>query len=597
MPQPRPDRNCTFRSNDPAGPTGAVHAVDHGEARFDHGTFGANYSNDGASGIWALSFGWRIDEGNRVKKGNLLPWIPMFLWILPPLSHGANWVILPDGSGTAPSIQAGVDSASTGDTLLLGPGTFSGPGNRDVDLLGKEIVVLGSTGQSADCVLDCEGGGGTPHRGFFLGSGEGPETVLEGFTILNGYVHDHGGGIFCGPGTAPRIINVRLENNYASQRGGGLFCRESSLYLNRLSFKGNIAGVAGGGLFARESEITLERSELLANSVTDMGVGLGGGAAFDSLTVAELTQVRFKENAALWAGGLSSYLTTLTLTECEFSRNMAHDLCGALYVQMTGIDLFTTTLVDCSFLENTAAVAAGAISINGAYSISGVYRTRIERCLFQGNEAMFGGAMHLGGGTEMIGCRFIDNTAEVWAGAMIAQLDILTPCRITECLFARNLGGVGGGAFYGEDALITFTACTFAGNGSPGSAAGGLLAAVNSMITLENTVIAHSADGAALDADGSSGFTLSCCDLYGNPGGDWTGSVADQLGQQGNFSADPLFCDAPAGDWTLQADSPCLPGNHPDGAPCGQIGAFGEGCSGSTRTERTSWSVVKRLFR
>ena len=33
-----------------------------------------------------------------------------------------------------------------------------------------------------------------------------------------------------------------------------------------------------------------------------------------------------------------------------------------------------------------------------------------------------------------------------------------------------------------------------------------------------------------------------------------------------------------SGDFTLEACSPCLPGNHPDGDACGPIGALDEGC-------------------
>lgn len=50
--------------------------------------------------------------------------------------------------------------------------------------------------------------------------------------------------------------------------------------------------------------------------------------------------------------------------------------------------------------------------------------------------------------------------------------------------------------------------------------------------------------------------TLICCDLYGNEGGDWVGYVEEQLGLDGSFSADPLFCDPDLGDLTLAGDSP-----------------------------------------
>jgi hypothetical protein len=82
---------------------------------------------------------------------------------------------------------------------------------------------------------------------------------------------------------------------------------------------------------------------------------------------------------------------------------------------------------------------------------------------------------------------------------------------------------------------------------------------------------------------------ISCCDFFGNAGGDWIGcGIEGQHGINGNFSADPLFCGpmdgstpmivSDASALTLHADSPCLPGNHPDGEDCGLIGAYGQGC-------------------
>jgi hypothetical protein len=64
---------------------------------------------------------------------------------------------------------------------------------------------------------------------------------------------------------------------------------------------------------------------------------------------------------------------------------------------------------------------------------------------------------------------------------------------------------------------------------------------------------------------------LTCCDVYGNEGGDWVGCIADQYGIDGNISEDPFFCE---GSLYLSSDSPCLYG------PCGQIGAHGQGCFG-----------------
>jgi hypothetical protein len=66
-----------------------------------------------------------------------------------------------------------------------------------------------------------------------------------------------------------------------------------------------------------------------------------------------------------------------------------------------------------------------------------------------------------------------------------------------------------------------------------------------------------------------------------------------------NWFTDPLFCDPVScltgpptilGDYRVDASSPALL------APCGPIGAFGEGC-GSTSLEPTSWGRIKGIYR
>ena len=50
------------------------------------------------------------------------------------------------------------------------------------------------------------------------------------------------------------------------------------------------------------------------------------------------------------------------------------------------------------------------------------------------------------------------------------------------------------------------------------------------------------------------------------------------------------------GNFTLQADSPCAPGNHPSGASCGLIGAAPVGC-GTVSAHRITWSRLKSSYR
>lgn len=45
-------------------------------------------------------------------------------FILPLSSLSHTWYIKPDGTCNAPAIQAGVDSAASGDTVLVAPGSY-----------------------------------------------------------------------------------------------------------------------------------------------------------------------------------------------------------------------------------------------------------------------------------------------------------------------------------------------------------------------------------------------------------------------------------------------------------------------------------------
>jgi len=54
-------------------------------------------------------------------------------------------------------------------------------------------------------------------------------------------------------------------------------------------------------------------------------------------------------------------------------------------------------------------------------------------------------------------------------------------------------------------------------------------------------------------------FVPTCNDIWGNAGGNYV-HIADQTGSNGNLSLNPLFCDAPGGDYRIDVKSPCAPG-------------------------------------
>jgi predicted outer membrane repeat protein len=254
--------------------------------------------------------------------------------------------------------------------------------------------------------------------------------------------------------------------------------------------------------------------------------------------------------------------------------------------------------------ETCAAVVEGVTVITGLEDVGGGIlcidsSPTIRSCTFSGNTATdAGGAMCVDYCSSTVSnCIFTDNRAlEVshWGGGGVyCNESFLT---FDNCIFSGNSAEVAGGGMHCDYSSVIVRSCTFVGNSAPDGS--GLEGGDEFTLIMENTIIAYGSGGWPVTYQSYYSVTLTCCDIFGNAGGDWWGLLADQLGVNGNFSACPSFCAAHAGDFHLCDESPCAPGNHPDGYDCGLIGAWPVGCScGPTQTESTTWGSIKAMYR
>lgn len=95
-----------------------------------------------------------------ILMSHRLTFLVCLLILLLPLSNAEAevWVVNPDGTGDAPTIQAAIDSlAWSGDIIELTDGVYTGVGNRDLYTSGRSLLIRSQSGNPANCVIDLQG--------------------------------------------------------------------------------------------------------------------------------------------------------------------------------------------------------------------------------------------------------------------------------------------------------------------------------------------------------------------------------------------------------------------------------------------------------
>jgi len=212
----------------------------------------------------------------------------VFIILFLPLFGISSIIHVPTEQST---IQAGIDAASNGDTVLADTGNYA----ENINFNGKNIVVgslfitTGDTSFIAQTVIDGNHNGNVVR----FENGENASAVLCGFTVTNGNAGDgEGGGIRCTESSPTLSDLIILKNN--AIWGSGIYCaRGSNPKITNIKVSGNSSGLGGGIHCYSNSSPTITNADIRDNSASS-----GGGIYCRINSSPNLTNVIIKGNIA-----------------------------------------------------------------------------------------------------------------------------------------------------------------------------------------------------------------------------------------------------------------------------------------------------------
>ncbi len=271
-------------------------------------------------------------------------------------TFATTWTVDDDGKADFDNIQAAINAASGGDTVLVSPGTYTSTSSEVVNLFGKEITLRSVDGYETT-IIDGE----NARRGILCDTGETEGTVIDGFTIWR-CAGDLGAGMtidgFFSGDTSPTVQHCFFVQNVAdsdvgASGGGAIFSRYSSSRILDCIFKWNSCpGNLGGAIYIISSSIEVLGCTFYANTTYYYG-------------------------GAIYGTGNSE----ITISDCDFSSNSTQQYGGAVFL---GIDAIVN---QCSFVANHSVTRAG-----GAIAVSGGGSVAIQECVFSLNTSFWDGA-------------------------------------------------------------------------------------------------------------------------------------------------------------------------------------------------------------
>ncbi len=434
-------------------------------------------------------------------------------WFVNSANGGMADGLTPDTGFT--TIQAGIASASFGDTVLV----ETGNGYNESDTVDvPDLTIEADSGQNP--VLDGSSPGfqgspgftittfGVTISGFTIQEFSGPSAVLvQGFfdslvlsnDLFVGNAANEGGAVFNSSGASLTAIGCRFDVNRAFSSGGAI-ANKGDMDLIDSSFSGNSAGGSGGAV-----------------SNSSAGLGSISGCNFSG-----------NHNSGGGGGGISVHAGSLTIANSSIDNSFSSDQGGGLFI------LFGSANVsNCTFANDTAGGSGGGIETVGNLSVTssnfindfagnsggGINNdgavffgpmTSVSQCTFTGNTALNGGGGIANNGAMTISASTFSQNTAAFGGGLDNTSSVL---KVFDSAFTGNsAGATGGGVLNANGNTGSFSGCTFSENHA-GTTGGGGIAVIGGVLTIANSTIAgnisSSVGGGVLVLTGSSLTTIN----------------------------------------------------------------------------------------